>query len=115
MNVSNPLPSEHFDPALLSGASPQSTPHEIFPCKDDNRKGDSPHTKFIFLGYEFRARQVRSERQGNVFVGFTPAVSPKAQERIRCTIRSWRLGVRTPMTQDAIAKMVNPMVRGWIN
>lgn len=88
---------------------------KIVYCKDDNRKGDSPHTKFTFLGYEFRARRVRNERQGNIFVGFTPAVSPKAQKRIRYTIRSWRLGVRTPLTLDAIAKMVNPMVRGWIN
>lgn len=88
---------------------------KIVYCKDDNRKGESLHTKFTFLGYEFRARRVRNERHGNVFVGFTPAVSPKAQKAIRYTMRSWRLGVRTPMTLEAIAKMVNPMVRGWIN
>ena len=84
-------------------------------CQDDNRKEDYPDTKFTFLGYEFRARRVRNERKGNIFVGFTPAVSPKAQKGIRQTIRSWRIGVRTPMTLEAIAEMVNPVVSGWIN
>jgi hypothetical protein len=48
-------------------------------------------------------------------MGFTPAMSPEARKGIRQTIRSWRLGVRTPMTLEAIAEMVNPVVRGWIN
>jgi group II intron reverse transcriptase/maturase len=88
---------------------------KIVYCKDGNRTEDYPHTKFTFLGYEFRPRMVRNEREGNIFVGFTPAVSPKARKSIRQTIRSWRLGVKTPMTLEAIAEMVNPVVRGWIN
>ena len=88
---------------------------KIVYCKDDNRKGGSSPTKLTFLGYEFRGRRLRNEREGNIFVGFTPAVSPKAQKQIRCTIRSWKLGVRAPMALEAIAEMVNPVVRGWIN
>jgi len=88
---------------------------KIVYCQDGNRKGGYPRTKFTFLGYEFRARRVRSKKKGNVFVAFTPAVSPKARKSIRQTIRSWRLGVRTPMTLEGIADMVNPVVSGWIN
>ena len=88
---------------------------KIVCCQDDNRKGGHPHTKFTFLGYEFRQRMVRNAQKGNLFVGFTPALSPEAQKEIRHTIRSWRLGVRTPMTLEAIAEMVNPALRGWIN
>jgi len=88
---------------------------KIVYCQDGDRKEDYPHTKFTFLGYEFRARKVRNAQKGNIFVSFTPAVSPKAQKRIRYTIRSWRLGMRTPMTLEAIAEMVNPVVWGWIN
>ena len=88
---------------------------KIVYCQDDNRKGGYPDTKFTFLGYEFRARRVRNKERGNIFVGFTPAVSPKARKGIRQTIRGWRLGGRTPMTLEAIADMVNPVTRGWIN
>lgn len=59
------------------GIGPHPEKTKIVYCKDDNRKGDFPHTKFTFLGYEFRGREVKDKRQGNVFVGFTPAVSPK--------------------------------------
>ena len=38
--------------------------------------------KFDFLGYCFRPRLVRS-RQGSVFVGFTPAISPRSAKKIR--------------------------------
>jgi hypothetical protein len=88
---------------------------KIIYCRDSNRSGDYPDTKFTFLGYEFRARRVRNKEKGNVFVSFTPAVSPKAQKGMRYKIRSWRLEVRTPMTLEAIAEMVNPVVSGWIN
>ncbi len=88
---------------------------KIVYCKDGNRKGDYPHTKFTFLGYEFRARRVQNAREGNIFVSFTPAVSTKAQKSIRSIIRSWRLSIRTPMTLESIGKVVNPAVSGWIN
>jgi RNA-directed DNA polymerase len=88
---------------------------KIVYCKDGSRKEEYPETKFTFLGYEFRARKLRNKENGVIFVGFMPAVSPKALKSIGYTIRSWRLGVRTPMTIEAIATMVNPVIRGWIN
>ena len=50
-------------------------------CKDDNRKEEHEHTKFTFLGYEFRPR-LSKNKNGNMFVGFTPALSTKAKKSI---------------------------------
>ena len=84
-------------------------------CKDRLRNGDAEHTRFDFLGYEFRARRSRSSRNGRLFVGFNPAISPKSKAAIRDTIRSWQLSKRTPMSLEEMAAWINPVVRGWIN
>ena len=44
-----------------------------------------------------------------------PAVSAKASQRIRHTIRSWRLHRRTGTSLDELACTLNPVLRGWIN
>jgi len=46
-------------------------------CKDADRKGSYEHTKFTFLGYEFRPRPAKNWR-GKNFVSFLPAVSTDA-------------------------------------
>src|SRR5262249_3639127 len=51
---------------------------KIVYCKDGKRKGRYPNTKFDFLGYCFRPRLVRRSRDGTLFWGFNPAVSPSA-------------------------------------
>ena len=84
-------------------------------CKDDRRPDEHEHTKFTFLGYEFRARQVRNSQAGLFFVGFTPAVSPQAKRQMRYTVRSWNLKSRVPLRIDEVARQINPVVRGWIN
>jgi len=91
---------------------PEKT-HVVF-CKDDNRRGDYPSTKFDFLGYTFRTRAAKN-RWGAFFVTFSPAVSAKASQRIRHTIRSWRLHRRTGTSLDELACTFNPVLRGWIN
>jgi len=84
-------------------------------CKDDDRRGDHPQTKFDFLGYTFRPRRAKN-RWGKFFVSFLPAVSNKAALRIRSTIRQWRLGAtRNNQSLEEIASFVNPSVRGWVN
>lgn len=84
-------------------------------CKDGRRKGDHAHTSFDFLGYTFRARRA-SKSKGEVFTGFLPAMSKKAANRIRKTIRSWKLPTRwCPKSLEEIAVFVNPKVRGWLN
>jgi len=88
---------------------------KIVYCKDANRSGDHEHTAFDFLGYTFRPRQAKS-RQGDIFSAFLPAISGKAQHKIRQKLREWRIpGKRSHQTLEQIADLVNPSVRGWFN
>jgi hypothetical protein len=90
---------------------PQKT--KIVYCKDDDRRGHYPNEKFDFLGYEFRARRSRN-RWGKHFVNFSPAVSTAAAKRMRGEIRAWQLGCRVDKRIDDLARMFNPIIRGWI-
>ena len=82
-------------------------------CRDTDRPGDHPVHKFTFLGYEFRPRLVRWWA-GQYRVGFTPAVGPKALKAIRTEVRRWRLHRRTDKELADLARMFNPIIRGWI-
>lgn len=83
-------------------------------CKDTNRRATYEHTEFTFLGYTFRPRPVRNERDQVTFTGFTPAISKDALKRISGTVRRWRLGRRTSLTLADLARWMNPIVRGWM-
>ena len=83
-------------------------------CKDDRRRGDFEPHKFDFLGYGFRPRTARG-RDGSLFVGFQPAISDKAKQRIRDTIRGWNLAIAcNNRTLEEIARVANPALRGWM-
>lgn len=83
-------------------------------CKDDDRRGDYPETKFDFLGYTFRARRSKS-KYGKYFINFTPAVSSKASKAMRQTIHDWRMHLKPDKTLEDLSHMFNPIVRGWVN
>jgi group II intron reverse transcriptase/maturase len=83
-------------------------------CKDDRRRQDHPQVQFDFLGFGFQPRVVKM-RSGEMFVGFTPAISSKSAKSIRQTVRAWRLHLRSGSAIEDLAKEVNPVVRGWIN
>ena len=87
---------------------------QIVYCKDDDRRGDYPYQKFDFLGYTFRPRLARRQ-QGRIGVSFSPAVSNKALKAIRRELRSWTLPRRSDKSLDDLARMFNPIIRGWIN
>ena len=87
---------------------------QIVCCHVGKQKNTQVAKQFDFLGYCFRSRLVRS-RYGKLFVSFTPAISPRSARRIRQAIRRWRLYVRTRMSLQEIACLVNPVIRGWIN
>lgn len=87
---------------------------KIVYCQDQVRRGKHPHKKFEFLGYEFRPRKVRNRHTGQLFVGFTPAASPRAIRSMKETIRNWRLTQWATMPIEEVAKEINPVVRGWI-
>jgi len=82
-------------------------------CKDGRRGGAHEHTAFTFLGYTFQARMVRNE--AGKFLGFNPAISKDAMNKISAEVRSWRLHRRTDLTEADIARRINPIVRGWMN
>ncbi len=85
---------------------------KIVYCKDPNRRGDSKHTSFDFLGYTFRARWARGPR--SLFMSFAPALSPAARKAISHAIRAWHLRCHTTSDLSALAREVNPQVSGWI-
>jgi RNA-directed DNA polymerase len=76
--------------------------------------GGAKHTKFTFLGYEFRPRLAKN-RHGKHFVSLLPAVSPDAMTAMGAEIRSWRLSRRSHESLGDLARMFNSIVQGWIN
>jgi RNA-directed DNA polymerase len=85
---------------------------KIVYCKDDRRTGDHQYTSFDFLGYTFRPRSVKNQKQGSLFVGFTPAVSNSALKAMRSEIRWFRR--RSDFSLSEIARLLNPKLRGWM-
>jgi RNA-directed DNA polymerase len=86
---------------------------KIVYCKDDDRRGNHEHEKFTFLGYEFRPRRAKNYR-GKFFISFLPAVSDKAAKKIREEFRGWKLQLRSDKTLSDLARMFNPIIRGWV-
>ena len=87
----------------------------IIYCKDDDRLGGEEElTSFDFLGYTFRPRRSKN-KYGKFFINFTPGVSQKACKAMKEKTRSWKLRLRSDKTMVDLAKMYNPVVRGWIN
>ena len=83
-------------------------------CKDGNRKGKYPSTQFDFLGYTFRPRRAKNRKSNTMFVSFTPAVSKVAQKAMRQETRKRNLRNRSDLSLDDIAKLYNPVLRGWL-
>ena len=86
---------------------------KIVYCKDSNRREEFAHTSFTFLGYTFQPREARRS-DGVKFTGFLPAISKGALKKISQQVRSWRLHRRTGHTAADLARMINPVVRGWM-
>jgi RNA-directed DNA polymerase len=86
---------------------------KIVYCKDADRRGKHEHEKFTFLGYEFRPRRARNHR-GKYFVSFLPAISDKAAKATRQEIRGWKLQLRSDKSLEDLARMFNPILRGWM-
>ena len=99
----------------FAGCGLELHPHKtkIVYCKDADRRGHYPNEKFDYLGYTFRARRSKN-RWGKYFVNFSPGVSDGAAKRMREAIRAWQLGCRVDKRIDDLARMFNPVIRGWI-
>ena len=86
---------------------------KIVYCKDEDRRRHYPNEKFDYLGYTFRPRRSKN-RWGKYFVNFSPGVSNTATKAIRQSIRDWQLGCRIDKRIDDLARIFNPVIRGWI-
>jgi RNA-directed DNA polymerase len=82
-------------------------------CKDGKRRDRHEHTSFNFLGYRFRARKAKS-KDGRYFTSFLPAISPEALKAKSARLRSMRIHMRITWTLDDLARLLNPIVRGWM-
>jgi len=87
---------------------------KIVYCKDGSRKGSYENTQFDFLGYTFRARQVKNRKRNTLFMNFTPAVSAAALKEMRQTTRQWNFRNRSDWSLTQISRMYNPILRGWL-
>jgi RNA-directed DNA polymerase len=83
-------------------------------CKDDDRQGEYPETKFDFLGYTFRPRRSKN-KYGKHFINFTPAVSNTAKKSMQQEIHDWRMHLKPDKTLEDLSHMFNPILRGWVN
>lgn len=84
-------------------------------CKDDKREGTYSNQSFDFLGYTFRLRVCHNKVQSKNFLGFTPSVSPTALKSMRRRIRQLNMRNRTDLSLEDIARLFNPILRGWLN
>ena len=96
------------------GLTMHPTKTKIVYCRDGRRTGTHDHTKFTFLGYEFRQRYVKSSKTAQLFAGFTAAVSPAALTAMRQKARRLNYRNRTDLSLQDIARKLNPILRGWI-
>jgi len=88
---------------------------KIVYCKDSRRKADTTNAvSFTFLGYDFKPRESKS-KEGRIFYSFGAGISQRAKKEISGELRSMKLHRRTRTTLEDIAKLINPMLRGWIN
>ena len=87
---------------------------KIVYCRRNNEPiPEGVKTSFVFLGYCFRPRLVKSAK-GIYFMGFTPAVSTDAACAFREKVR---LVIRKTATTDIVmlSQELNPIIRGWMN
>ena len=94
-------------------AHPDKT--RIVYCRDGKRGQDHPHIQFDFLSYSFRPRGARNRRTGKLFTGFLPAISTKATKAIVARVRDWQIHRRSQRELEDLARMFNPIIRGWVN
>ena len=91
------------------------TKTQIVYCKDYQRKGVHQQVRFDFLGYSFEPIRFRSQLDGRVRLGFSPAISKTSSKRLLEEVKSLKEFSSTRITLEEIAKELNPKLRGWIH
>ena len=80
--------------------------------KDKRAEGQSAET-FDFLGFRFQPRWCVTKEKGDKML-YDAKVSPKAMQKMMQVLKYQKLHKRKQSLQ-AIAKELNPILRGWIN
>jgi RNA-directed DNA polymerase len=88
---------------------------KIVYCKSTKRKGSYQNTAFDFLGYTFKPRLVKNGKDRSYFVSFSPAVSKSSTKVMRDKVRKLNLHRKSDHSLEDIAKIINPVFRGWKN
>ncbi len=88
---------------------------KIVYCKDYRRKGKYHNVKFDFLGYSFQPRTSKSKKRSGLFLGFDCSISISSRKRIAAKLAELKVHRMTSNSIVGIAKILNPMIRGWIN
>ena len=83
-------------------------------CKDFRRQQKYPVVKFDFLGYSFQPRTSISKKAERLFLGFDCAISISSKKRIADKLGALKVHRMTCKSIVGIAKLLNPMIRGWI-
>ena len=81
-------------------------------CKTSARHGRHERVSFDFLGYTFKPRSA-GRKDGVVFTTFAPAISGTAAKSIRQQIRRMRFHLRSDLSFDDIATMINVKAGPW--
>jgi RNA-directed DNA polymerase len=81
-------------------------------CKTSGRHGRHRQVSFDFLGYTFKPRAAK-RKDGTMFTTFAPAISGKAAKSIRQQIRRMRFHLRSDLSFNDIAKMINAKAGPW--
>ncbi|MFS8981661.1 group II intron maturase-specific domain-containing protein [Cupriavidus necator] len=72
-------------------------------------------TKIVYCKDGSRKRVVKNRKRNSLFVNFTPAVSAVALKSMRQRTREARFGTRTYLSVADIARLHNPVLRGWLS
>jgi group II intron reverse transcriptase/maturase len=89
---------------------PEKT-HVVY-CRDSNRRGLFEKIQFEYLGFAFRPRCAKNH-WGKLFTTFAPAANPLSLKKMRDRTRGWRLRHHCHLQLDDVARMLNPILRGW--
>jgi RNA-directed DNA polymerase len=84
------------------------------------KKGKCPERKgeeqvFKFLGHEFKPKTTKNRRTGELFIGYLVTISQSAKTKMQEAFRALNLHVRSDLSIEAIAEMINAKLRGWIS
>ncbi|AHM56105.1 hypothetical protein EAL2_808p04500 (plasmid) [Peptoclostridium acidaminophilum DSM 3953] len=83
-------------------------------CHDKDRKENYPVRSFDFLGYTFKAMNIKC-RDGILRYNFIASVSKTSCKSFRDKIKALEIHKRTGSSINIIAEIINPIVRGWMN